>query len=154
MVLPIELDIVLKLLVGLLLGGAIGLEREISKKPAGLRTHILVCLSSILFTAMGNGLISYYNIYNPELIRADPIRIIYTVVVGVSVLNAGIIIQKKKKDAVQNLTTAATLFLVSGLGITIALNYFYLATAITILVLLINIPLRLLEIRYFRPKNI
>lgn len=112
------LEMVLKLLAATALGGLIGLEREAHDRPAGLRTHILVCVGSALFA-----LCSYEVAGN----RFDPGRITAQIVTGVGFLGAGTIIQRG--SAIRGLTTAASIWTVAAIGIAVAIGGEMLAVA-------------------------
>ena len=135
-----SIDLILRILIGALLGGAIGLERELRSKGAGFRTHFLVALGSSLLTVI--------SIYGYEAViqsfpdvRFDPSRITAQIVSGIGFIGAGIIIFQK--NAVHGLTTAAGLWVTSALGIACGTGRYDLACAATILVLIA------LEITYF-----
>ncbi len=106
-------EMIARLLLAFLVGFFIGLEREISHKPAGVRTHALVCLGSALFTLISSyGFTSLIgtNPYQP----GDPARIAAQIVTGVGFIGGGIIF--KDQDHIRGLTTAASIWLTAGLG--------------------------------------
>src|ERR1051325_6240738 len=90
---------------GMALGGAIGFERELADKPAGMRTHMLVAGAAALLVALGDKLIEHFSKYD-GLIRGDPIGLIAVTVTGVSFLGAGTIIRRDHQSPVEGLTTA------------------------------------------------
>lgn len=104
----------LRLLVAALLGGVIGLQREIAGKPAGLRTNLLICLGSALFTLISFGVPS-------SLGLGDPARIAAQIVSGVGFLGAGTIIQSR--HAVHGLTSAATIWVVAAVGMAVGAGF-------------------------------
>lgn len=118
----LELELVARLILGFVLSGIVGLEREVSLKPAGLRTHILVGLGSTLLTILS--LAAF-----PE--EADPSRVAASIVVGIGFLGAGTIIKTKEK--VIGLTTAATLWIVASIGVATGAGFYLLAIIATIL---------------------
>ncbi|HID32581.1 MAG TPA: MgtC/SapB family protein [bacterium (Candidatus Stahlbacteria)] len=120
------IKIIIRLLVSIIIGGAIGLEREIEQKPAGLRTIILVCLGSTIFMLLGI-------ILKEEGFALD--RIIAGVITGIGFLGAGAII--RARGEVHGLTTAATIWLVSGLGLAIGAGYYILATIASVFILVV-----------------
>lgn len=132
------------MLVRLLVAGglslAIGLEREIRDRAAGLRTHLFVGLGSALFT-----LISAYGFHDliaagPAVVRTDPTRIAAQIVTGIGFLGAGAIIRSGM--AVRGLTSAATLWVVAAIGMAAAAGMF-LAAGVTTLIVLVGLgPLR------------
>ncbi len=125
----IELEMVIRLLVAVGLGGAIGYERERSKKPAGLRTHILIAGGAALFT-----IASLFG-FGPT---ADAARVAAGVVAGIGFIGAGAIIHRGGGDIVSGLTTAATIWAVAAIGLAAGAGLFLIAgvaTGITLLVL-------------------
>ena len=104
----------LRLLAAVLVGAAVGFDRELRNKPAGLRTHILVSLAAALFTLITFELHHTVVSNNPDT-TADPIRIIEAVTAGVAFLAAGAIIQSRGN--VRGLTTGANMWLAGALGV-------------------------------------
>jgi len=122
-------QMVLKLVIAALLGGLIGLERETHGRPAGLRTHILVCLGSTLFA------LSSYAIAGTLF---DPGRVTAQIVTGIGFLGAGTII--RQGSAIRGLTTAASIWTVAAIGVAVAIGGSMLllsmvATAIVVITL-------------------
>jgi putative Mg2+ transporter-C (MgtC) family protein len=126
----------LKLFFAVLLGGAIGLEREIVGKPAGLRTNILIAVGSTLITIMSVRFAYHHH-------GTDPSRVAAQIVTGVGFLGAGSILQSQA--SVVGLTTAATIWAVAGIGIAIGAGYVPIAAAATLIILLCLTLLRPLE---------
>ena len=113
------------------LGGIVGLERELLSKPAGLRTHILICAGSALMMILGEETIHKFQLDTASAsINADPVRVIHSVVIGIGFLGAGTIVQQRSH--VEGLTTAATIFVTAGIGMTVAVDRAMLATVIAI----------------------
>ncbi len=123
----LEMDVVLRLLMAAIAGGIIGLDRERAQKPAGIRTLMLVCVGSALFT-----IISSYGFGSP----ADPSRIAAGIVVGIGFLGAGVILHSDK--GVMGLTTAAAVWAVAAIGVAFGCGLYVIAvvTAVIILVAL------------------
>lgn len=148
---------ILKVLIAILLGGLIGVEREIASKPAGLRTHMLVAGASALFVILGDMMIqTFYNsIASTEVLRSDPIRIMEAIITGISFLGAGTIFFRNKKNTVEGLTTAASILFVAGIGIAVAIGQIGMAFMLTILVIIILQLVYLIEkwIDTFRSKG-
>lgn len=117
----LELELVARLILGFVLSGIVGLEREVSLKPAGLRTHVLVGLGSTLLTILS--LRAF-----PE---SDPSRVAASIIVGIGFLGAGTILKTKEK--VIGLTTAATLWIVASIGVATGAGFYILAIVATIL---------------------
>jgi len=124
-----NLQILIKLLLSFILSGAIGIERELHKKDAGLRTHILVCVGSCLMMLTS---LYIFDIYKAT-VSLDPVRLAAGVITGIGFLGAGTII--RYGEAVRGLTTAATLWLVSGVGLAIGCGFYSGAIFTTILTL-------------------
>ena len=122
-----ELIEVLRLIIAALLGGVVGLERQQRHKSAGLRTHILVSLGSCLV------MIISYKIYAgvQGLTNADPARLAAQVVSGIGFLGAGTIM--KEGLTIKGLTTAASLWVVAGVGLAVGAGYYVGAVATTVL---------------------
>ncbi len=125
------LEMSLKLLIALLLGALVGLEREWRKKPAGLRTHMLVSMGSCLFTLVS---ITSFNM--------DPARVAAGIVTGIGFIGAGSIMGSKRR--VQGITTAATLWVVAAIGLAVAAELYFPAMVAAIAVFLV-LQLRWLE---------
>jgi len=125
-------QVIVRLTVSLLLGGLIGLERQFHRRAAGLRTHILVCLGSCLIM-----LTSIYisDIYKKEG-YVDPSRIAAGVITGIGFLGAGAIIREKEKEAIKGLTTAASLWVVAGIGLAAGCGFYVASLYSTVLALI------------------
>lgn len=136
MPLDLQIRVLGEILLSVLLGGLIGLERELAGKPAGLRTHMLVGASATLLVALGNSIISEFDF--PGFVNTDPIRIIEAIIVGISFLGAGTILQRENKDKVEGLTTSASILSAAAIGIGVALRMFVLTIATTAIILIIN----------------
>src|SRR5262245_4648898 len=120
----------LRLALAVLLGGVIGLEREASDKPAGLRTNILICLGSTLMMILSIEVAHHY-----AVAAADPGRIAQGVITGVGFLGAGAILHSR--GGVSGLTTAAITWAVSGIGLALGAGFYALAAVTTVLILLV-----------------
>lgn len=121
-----RLDLAGSLLLAVVLGGAVGLEREIKGKPAGLRTNILICVGAALFTQIsidvGQG-------------SGDPGRIAAQIVTGVGFIGAGTILHSR--GSISGLTSAATIWLVAAIGVAIGAGMLVEAMGSTVLVLVV-----------------
>jgi putative Mg2+ transporter-C (MgtC) family protein len=120
-----------RLAISLILGGLIGLERQMHRRAAGLRTHILVCIGSCLIM-----LTSIYisDIYK-NISSVDPSRIAAGVITGIGFLGAGAIIREREKESVKGLTTAASLWVVAGIGLASGCGFYSAAFFTTFLAL-------------------
>lgn len=120
------LVVVVRLLLATALGAAIGLQRELAGKPAGLRTNLLICLGAALLTSVSLSL--------PVRIGGgDPARIAAQIVSGIGFLGAGTIIQSR--HAVHGLTSAATIWVVAAVGMVVGVGFERLALLATVIVL-------------------
>jgi len=129
-----ELEMLLRLLLALAMGTFIGFERQFAGKPAGLRTHVLVCIGAALFT-----IASLYGFGE----GADPARIAAGVVVGIGFLGAGTIIRTPEGILV-GLTTASSIWAVAAIGLTAGAGLYILAPVATLLVLIVlRLPKRI-----------
>ena len=129
---PIELEMFLRLLLAAALGAGIGFQRERAGKSAGIRTYSLICIGSALFTivsALG-------------FLGADPSRIAAGIVVGIGFLGAGTIM-RRGEGILEGLTTAATIWVVAGIGLAAGAGMYVItpvATAIVFIILYIPHP--------------
>jgi putative Mg2+ transporter-C (MgtC) family protein len=147
-------ELLLRVGLAALLGGAIGLERELRDREAGLRTHLLVAVGSALFTMVSAYAWTDWSFSNRDGIVFDPTRIAAQIVTGVGFLGAGAIIRQGL--SVRGLTTAATLWVVAAIGMASGVGYYEAAVATTALVLLSLWPLRIVAYRMslrFRPDE-
>jgi putative Mg2+ transporter-C (MgtC) family protein len=132
------LDIMLKLLLAIALGGIIGLEREASQKPAGLRTHILISVSAAMMM-----ILSQLMLAGKETAGADTLRVAAAVITGMGFIGAGTIIQSQ--GMVHGLTTASTLWTVAGLGLVVGAGYYLVAILFAVLVIAALVLFRRVE---------
>ncbi len=125
-----------RLLLATLLGAIIGAEREWKQRPAGLRTHMLVCLAAALIALLTIE-ITHVPYFQDEAIRVDPIRLIEAVTAGVAFLAAGMIFFAKGE--VHGLTTGAGMWLAGAVGLACGLGFWQIAlftTGLAVIVLL------------------
>jgi putative Mg2+ transporter-C (MgtC) family protein len=144
--LAVEVNALLKLLLAIVLGGAVGLEREFRGRPAGLRTHILVCLGATMIMIGSTSMAELSQDLSPSFrIVVDPGRIAAGIVTGIGFLGAGAII--RLEDLVRGLTTAGCIWFVAALGIAIGQGLYPLAVVSTISALVVLLALTRLEHR-------
>ena len=138
----LKLILLLKLLLATLLGGAIGFEREIAGKPAGLRTNILICVGAALFTHLS---ISIAQIgFTPDgRPYGDTTRIAAQIVSGIGFLGAGAILHAH--GAVVGLTTAATIWVVAAVGAAVGAGAYVEGVGTSVLIILVLVGLRPVE---------
>ncbi|HEV8700215.1 MAG TPA: MgtC/SapB family protein [Candidatus Polarisedimenticolia bacterium] len=140
---PMVIDFVVKALLAIVCGGLIGVEREIKDKPAGFRTNILICLGSMLFMWLSTKVAMVIAADRPS----DPGRIAAQVVTGIGFLGAGTIIQSRGR--IIGLTSAAMIWVVSAVGMTIGAGYGIIALITTGIILVVLVGLGLVERRVF-----
>jgi putative Mg2+ transporter-C (MgtC) family protein len=121
-----------RLLLAAVLGGLIGLERELKAKPAGLRTTILICVGATLFTELSLDLALLAS-SGGDALRADPARLAAQIIPGIGFIGAGAILHGRNK--VSGLTTAATLWVVTAIGIAVGAGAYVEAMGTTVMVL-------------------
>lgn len=129
-----------RILLVLVLAGAVGVERELREQEAGLRTHMLVGVGAALFVIAGNFAWSGLAFGNAEGIVLDPSRVVAYVVTGVGFLGAGTII--KNGGSIRGLTTAASLWVVAAIGVAGGVGAYFLAIFATAVVLVSLWPVK------------
>ncbi len=134
-----DAEIIIRLVLSLVLSGLIGLERQMHRRTAGLRTHILVSLGSCLIMLTS---LYIFAIYKNE-VPLDPARIAAGVITGIGFLGAGAII--RDREGVKGLTTAASLWVVAGIGLATGCGFYKAALFTTVLALITLFFLRYVE---------
>jgi putative Mg2+ transporter-C (MgtC) family protein len=132
-------QIIMRLILSIILSGVIGLERQVQRRTAGLRTHVLVCLGSCLIMLTS---LYIFDIFKHE-VPLDPARIAAGVIAGIGFLGAGTII--RYGEAVKGLTTAASLWVVAGIGLATGCGFYSGAITTTALVLITLLFFRYIE---------
>lgn len=151
-------EVLLRLALAIIVGGLIGYEREYKNRPAGFRTHILVCIGAAV-----TSMIQLYAIQEtsnmilrePALasaLKADIGRLGAQVITGVGFLGAGTIIHEK--GSVKGLTTAASIWVVACIGLAVGLGYYFLSVFSTIGVFIVLVSLKRVEARFFERAKI
>ena len=131
---------VVRLLLIAVLAGAVGLERELRDQEAGLRTHMLVGVGAALFVITGNFAWSELDFGNAQGVVLDPSRVVAYVITGIGFLGAGTII--KHGINIKGLTTAASLWVVAAVGVSIGAGEYALGVVATAMVILSLWPVR------------
>lgn len=130
---PLDLHNLTTIAIAAACGAVLGLEREFARKPAGLRTHIFVCAGSALMMILGQEIVNQFQAHEDNsILKADPIRALQAIVVGISFLGAGTIVHQKG-EGVEGLTTAATIYLTAGIGVAAAVDRISLAISLTVM---------------------
>lgn len=140
----VDPEIFIRIILSATFGGLIGIERQIQGQTAGFRTQLLVCLGACLFTITS---IKFFEIYGKTV---DPSRMSAQIIVGIGFLGAGAII--KQGDFIRGLTTAATLWVVSAIGVAVGIQDYTVATFATFVTLINLIILKKFE--NILPKDI
>ena len=143
--LGLRLDLALKLALAVLMGGAIGLERQNAGKPAGLRTNILICMGSALVMDLS------MNLIGPDGRVGDPSRMAAQVVTGIGFIGAGTIMQAKGN--ISGRTSAAAIWTVAAIGLTIGAGFFVEGLGATAMVLIVLLAIGNLEHKLVRTER-
>lgn len=145
-----NVHILLRLLLSMLLGGLVGLERERSNHAAGLRTHILVCMGSTLIIMLS--IYGFSEFVHEVNIRIDPARLASAVITGIGFLGAGTILFTGK--SITGLTTAASVWVIAAVGLAVGAGFYFASIAATFLILLTLVVFNKLEQRYIRSSKL
>lgn len=142
-----QLEVLLAVAYAMALGGAVGFDRERRNRPAGFRTHMLVAGAAAMLVGMGRLMVAERIGSESSVLQIDPLRLIESVVAGVAFIGAGTIFSQRRGQGVKGITTAASLLMVSIVGIAAGLHYHLLAITATALTLLVLTGLKLAERR-------
>ena len=143
-----DAGLLLRLGVALILSAAIGWDRELRARSAGLRTHILVALAATTFVVVARPLVAEVGPALGDQMTYDPTRIVHAVALAVGFLGAGAIFVHDESKRVRGLTTAASIWATAAIGVAVGLGRWVLATGATVLVVFVLIGLRILEARW------
>lgn len=146
----LQVRIFFQLLLAIILGGALGLEREYHRKEAGLRTYALVTLGSALFTIVAFE--TFKALSGTPGVSFDPSRIIQAVAVGIGFIGAGIIIYRRFH--VEGLTTAAGLWITGAIGVALGAQFYGAAILTTLLAIVVLAILQFVEQRIFQKEEL
>jgi putative Mg2+ transporter-C (MgtC) family protein len=130
---PIHLEALVRLLAALAAGGLVGFERSYHGRPAGFRTHTLVCMASSLLMLLTVYQIELLPGLPLEAVRIDPTRMAQGLMTGIGFLGAGVII--KERLTIRGLTTAASIWMTAAIGILIGIGFYFAAAVGTLLTL-------------------
>ena len=149
---PVQ-EIIIRLLLGAIIGGVIGFEREVNGRAAGFRTQLIVCVSAVLIMIVSQNY--YFNTHVLDnTLRIDPARISAGALIGIGFLGAGVII--KSGNEVRGLTTAASIWIVSAIGLAIGSGLYFEGILTFIITIIALVVLRTIgnKISVQRFKNI
>ena len=121
----------------MVLGGAVGYERELKNRPAGFRTHMLVAGAATLLIEIGELLMFDTRYRGSQFIQIDPLRLVEAVVSGVAFIGAGTIFAARSGQGVAGITTAASLLMVAIVGVAVGFGFYLLSLAVTLLTLFV-----------------
>lgn len=141
-------EIFFQLILAVVLGALIGVERETRRKGAGMRTFAFVCLGSALFTILA---VESFYMFAPKDVNFDPSRIVGQLVVGIGFIGAGVIVFKEKH--VEGLTTAAGLWSTAAIGVAIGFKLYSIAVFSALLSMIAFAGLRLIEEKLLKSKG-
>lgn len=144
-----HLDLIIRMVLAVVLGGLIGLEREWNNHAAGFRTHILVCLGSATIMLLSE--YGFSDFVNEANVRIDPSRLAAQVVSGIGFLGAGAIL--RNGSVIKGLTTAASVWLVAAIGLSVGAGFITGALVCTFLVLISLYVLNKLEKHILRHRR-
>lgn len=143
-----QVQIIFQLVLAVILGAVIGLEREYKRKEAGFQTYSLVTLGASLFTILG---LELFNLFVGKTgISFDPSRIIMSIALGIGFIGGGVIILKENK--IEGLTTAAGLWCAAAIGVAVGAKFYFLALLTTILAVIILIGFGKIERKFFKKE--
>ena len=145
-----QVYVVARIAFAMLLGGLIGLEREIKDRPAGFRTHTLVAAAAPMLTGMGEMMLAQAQ-HNEERVQIDPFRLVEAVIAGVAFIGAGTMIAQRGRT-IAGITTAASLLMVAVIGVAVGFGHGWLALLATLLTLAVLSVLAWIERRVSRGK--
>jgi putative Mg2+ transporter-C (MgtC) family protein len=135
-------EIVIRLLLGAAIGGLIGFEREIHGRAAGFRTQLIVCVAAVLIMIISENYYHYMQGLDQSL-RIDPARIASSALVGIGFLGAGVII--KSGFSIRGLTTAASIWIVSAVGLAIGAGLYFEGAVTAVITIIALMTLRMIE---------
>jgi putative Mg2+ transporter-C (MgtC) family protein len=137
-------ETILRLFLGAILGSLIGVEREVHGRAAGLRTQLIVCMASVLIMIISENF--YLKLpYNESVFRLDPGRIASGAIIGIGFLGAGVIV--KSGFTIRGLTTAASLWIVTAIGLAIGGGFYFEGCATAFITIIALVFLRKMEKR-------
>jgi len=133
-----DLSILLRIAVAMLLGATLGIEREMGKHAAGLRTHMLIAGAAALIVGLGARIADHFQEERyRDLLQVDPVRLIEAVVACVGFVAAGTILRGSRDDQVSGLTTASSLIMAAAIGIAVGIGEYVIAIGVSVLCLIV-----------------
>ncbi|XGB23393.1 MgtC/SapB family protein [Streptomyces sp. II-2-2-2] len=124
--------------MAMLLGATLGIEREMGKHAAGLRTHMLIAGAAALIVGLGDSIAEHFQEERyRDLLQVDPVRLIEAVVACVGFVAAGTILRGSRDDQVSGLTTASSLIMSAAIGIAVGIGEYVIAVGVSVLCLIV-----------------
>jgi putative Mg2+ transporter-C (MgtC) family protein len=148
-----EVELLVRLIAAALFTGAIGWERETAHKSAGLRTHVLVGVAACLFVTLGISVAGDYPGNQAGPVRIEPFALIQAVAVGIGFLGSGIVRMRSDDARPQGLTTAASVWAASGVGLGAGFGKYILAGGATLMLLFVLRVVEHFERRYLASRT-
>ena len=141
-----ELWILMRVAAAMALGGVLGIERELGRHAAGLRTHMMIAGAAALIVGLGDVVAEQFTREQyRELVRIDPGHLIQAVVAAVGFVGAGAILRARGAQQVQGLTTASSLLMAAAIGVAAGLGHYLLALGASLMCVLVLAVFRRLE---------
>ena len=133
-----DLSILLRIAAAMVFGGLIGIEREMGKHAAGLRTHMLIAGAAALIVGLGDSIAEHFQQERyRDLLQVDPVRLIEAVIACVGFVAAGTILRGTRDDQVSGLTTASSLIMSASIGIAVGIGEYVIAIGVCVLCLIV-----------------
>lgn len=148
----LDLEILLKLGISTVFGLVIGLERELKRKPVGLKTSLVICIVSCLLTIVSIESAYMFPHSSEAKIQMDPLRLAAQIVSGIGFLGAGVIL-RRGNDSISGLTTAAIIWGAAGIGIAVGAGFYFEAFA-GVLLLIISVEFVPFLMKMIGPKRL
>lgn len=143
-----DVSILLRVAAAMLFGGVLGIEREMGKHAAGLRTHMMIAGAAALIVGLGDSVAEHFQQERyRDLLQVDPVRLIEAVVACVGFVAAGTILRGSREDQVSGLTTASSLVMAAAIGIAVGIGKYVIALGVSVLCLLVLAVMRRLADR-------
>jgi len=140
--------LLLRVAAAMLLGGVLGIEREIGRHAAGLRTHMMIAGAAALIVGLGDSIAEHFQQERyRDLLQVDPVRLIEAVVASVGFVAAGAILRSSRSDRVSGLTTASSLVMAAAIGIAAGIGNYVIALGVSLLCVIVLAAFRRVEDR-------
>ena len=140
--------LLLRVAAAMLLGGVLGIEREIGRHAAGLRTHMMIAGAAALIVGLGDSIAEHFQQERyRDLLQVDPVRLIEAVVASVGFVAAGTILRSNRSDRVSGLTTASSLVMAAAIGIAAGIGNYFIAAGVSVMCVVVLALFRRVEDR-------